>query len=75
MELKLISTEMTEATIQVTYTDGQPVDNAKASVVVRLPFDGDLSQSFLWNRVHVMQKVADWAGQEFRRLRDEYEGR
>ena len=71
MELKLISTELTEETIQVTYTDGQPVDNAKQALTLRGPFGGDLKKSLLWNQMQLMQELVDWSSAEFRRLRNE----
>jgi hypothetical protein len=73
MELKLVSTELSEETIQVTYTDGQPEDNAKALLILRTPFDGDLKKSMMWNQMNAMRQLADWASEEFRRLRNEVE--
>lgn len=73
MDLKLISTELNEETIQVTYTDGLPADNSKELLVVRGSFSGDLKKSFLWNQMNLMQELADWSSAEFRRLRNELE--
>jgi hypothetical protein len=71
--MKLLSTELTEATIQVTYTDGQSVDNAKRALIYRQPFDGDTHHSVAWNQLRVISALADWANEERRRLRDEIE--
>ena len=43
--MRWISTELSETTIQVTYTDGQPADNAKQALIVRLPRSGSLNTS------------------------------
>ena len=73
MALKLISTELSEETIQVTYTDGPPADNAKHVLIYRQPFDGDVHYSVAWNHLRVVSALADWANEERRRLRDEIE--
>jgi hypothetical protein len=64
MNLTLISTELTEETIQVTYTDGQPVDNAKQALTLRGSFEGDLKKSILWNQMQLMQQLAEWSSAE-----------
>lgn len=68
--LKLISTELTEETTQLTYTDGLPVDNAKEMLTVRLSFDGNSKHSLLWVQMNAMAHVREWADTEYRRLRD-----
>jgi hypothetical protein len=68
--LKLLSTEFDEATIQLTYTGGEPMDEAKEAVLVRAPYDGDVKHSLLWFQMDAMRNLREWADSEFRRLRD-----
>jgi hypothetical protein len=71
--MKLISTELSAGTIQVTYTDGPSADNAKHLLIYRQPFDGDAHHSIAWNQLRVISMLADWANEERRRLRNEIE--
>ncbi len=71
--MKLISTEIDETTIQITYTDGGPATEATQALIYRQPFDGERSQSIAWNQLRVISNLADWANDERRRLRDEIE--
>lgn len=73
MKLKLISTEIDEATIQLTYTDGSPVQEAKASVIVRLPIENSPKSSLLWHQMNVLFRLSEWAGDEGRDVRNELE--
>jgi len=70
---KLIATELTEETIQLTYTDGQPMDQSKEYVTFRLNFDGDLTYSVLWNQMRAVEALQTWVNAEYRRLRKEVE--
>ena len=60
-------------TIQVTYTDGQLEDNAKALLILRTPFDGDLKKSLMWNQMNALGQTVRVGNEEFRRLRNELE--
>jgi hypothetical protein len=70
---KLIATELTEETIQLTYTDGQIMGQSKEFVTFRLSFDGDLTYSILWNQMRAVEALQTWANAEYRRLRKEVE--
>jgi hypothetical protein len=71
--MKLLSTEIDAGSIQITYTDGSPVTDAKQVLIYRQPFDGDLYKTVAWNQLRVVSALADWANDERRRLRDEIE--
>jgi len=71
--MKLLSTEIGQDWIQTTYTDGPAADNAKELLVLRQPFDGDVSKSIRWHHMQLMLQLSEWASAEFRRLRDEAE--
>jgi hypothetical protein len=71
--MKLISTEIDASSIQLTYTDGRAVPEAKEYLIVRRPFDGDPHKSLAWNQLRVMSELAKWADEERRRIRDEIE--
>lgn len=71
--LKLQSIEFDGASVQITYTDGGPANEANQALIYRQPFDGDPHKSLAWNRLRVMSALAQWADEERRRIRDDIE--
>lgn len=71
--MKLISTEIDGSMIQLTYTGGLPENKSDELLVVRLPFEGNLKRSMLWHQMNVANRLAEWAGEESRRIRNELE--
>ena len=71
--MKLLSTQIDETSIQLTYSDSPLVDGAEQLVTVRFPLRGPLQRSVLWHQMTAMFELAEWAGEEARRLRSEAE--
>ena len=71
--MKLLSTHIDDTSVELTYADSPLVDGAEQLVTVRFPLQGPLNRSVLWHQMQVMFRLADWAGEEARRLRSEAE--
>ncbi len=71
--MKLISTEIDEATIQLTYTGGGPADAAEEMLVFRIPLQGDLNKRVLWHHMQALRYLETFVGEEARRVRNELE--
>lgn len=71
--MKLLSTEIGENSVELTYADNPELDAASRLLIVRQPFDGDPYKSVAWNQLRVMSALAQWADEERRRIRDEIE--
>ena len=67
--MKLLSTEIDEATIQLTYTDGQPDERSKELFVVRLPLAGESNMSLDWHQWDALSRANEMISVEVRRLR------
>ncbi|MCY7271370.1 MAG: hypothetical protein LH485_04860 [Sphingomonas bacterium] len=71
--MKLISTEIDEAMIQLTYTDGDPESAGAQLLVLRAPLQGPLKRPVLWHHLMAVRHIETFVGEEARRLRDELE--
>jgi hypothetical protein len=71
--VKLLSTEIDEEAVQLTYTDGPGVPEAKQVLIARWPLQDTLQNSVLWHQMSVLFKIAEWASEEGRRIRNELE--
>jgi hypothetical protein len=66
--VKLIATEFDGESVQLTYTDGPAVPEAKEYVIVRLPMQGSFSDSINFHHMTVLERLHTWAGEEFKRV-------
>jgi hypothetical protein len=71
--MKLISTEIDETTIQLTYTGGGTADEAAEMLVFRVPLQGDLNKRVLWHHMQALRHIETFVGEEARRVRTELE--
>lgn len=66
--MKLISTEIDEATIQLTYSDGSPEDDAKELILIRFSNKGSSNKSLNRLQSDALQRAYAWIDGELTRL-------
>jgi hypothetical protein len=71
--MQLLSTQIDETSVELTYSDNPLVDGAERLVTVRMPIPGPLTHSVMWHQINVLFQLAEWAGAEARRIRNELE--
>ena len=71
--MKLIATEMSETSVQLTYTDGRATPEAKELLIVRMPVEGSLKRSIMWHQFNLIERAIEALTTERSRIRDAME--
>jgi hypothetical protein len=73
--VKLLSTEIGENWIELTYADNPNTDDASRLLVVRLPRKVDQARSLAWNRHWALTELREFIGEQIEADRRISEGR
>jgi hypothetical protein len=71
--VKLLATEIDAETVQLTYTDGPAVTEAKQILMIRMPVEGPMSRPVLWHQLMILRSAQNLLELEARRVREELE--
>lgn len=69
--MKLLAMEIDGEAVQLTYTDGPAVPEAKQVLIARFPVQGPLDQSVFWHQLKILRAAQGAIENEVRRLLDE----
>ena len=71
--MQLVSTEIAQDWIQLTYTDGRPTTDAGQVLIVRVPHQGPMKRPVMWHQMKALRAAQDLIEAECQRLRSELE--
>ena len=69
--MKLIGTEIDDASVQLTYTDGPAAPEATKVLIVRMPLTEGMKKSILWHQMKTVEGAMEVLEADRRRLFDE----
>jgi len=73
--MKLVSTDIREGSIELTYADNPDLDDAERLLIVRLPREVDQSKSLAWNRYWALTDLQELVTEQIKVERNVSEGR
>ena len=67
--MKLLSTEIDEDSVELTYADSDPIEGAGTLLIVRMPLDGSETKSLAWHQLRTLTQARDLLANEMQRLK------
>jgi len=67
--MKLLSTDIDETTVEMTFADNVQLDDAAKLLIVRMPFEENEMKSVAWHRLRTLSQARDFIGAEMQRLK------
>ena len=73
--MKLLSTEVAEKSVELTYADNEQLDDASKLLIVRLPREFEQNKSLAYNRYWTLRELREFIDEQIELERKTSEGR